>query len=100
MHEEFKGSIADNDTTEVDNMSMRTESLAPSDIEDYNREKAAMHDQLQALKAAADNGDPSFNAKLEELIAKTGAVQNIEKTNQVQSFIEEGDDVVLARADY
>lgn len=48
-----------------DNMSMRTESIAPGDIEDYNKEKAEMYLQLQALKESADNDDPSFHEKLD-----------------------------------
>lgn len=46
---------------------------------------------MQALKESADNDDPSFHEKLDQLIAKTGAVQNIAKTNKVQSMIEEGE---------
>ena len=56
---------------------MRTESIAPTDIEDYNREKAEMHLKLQALKEAADSDDPAFHEKLDQLIATTGAVLNI-----------------------
>lgn len=55
---------------------------------------------MQALKESADNDDPSFHEKLDQLIAKTGAVQNIAKTNKVQSMIEEGESHVQARADF
>jgi len=47
---------------------MRTQSLAPHDIEDYNREKKEMHLKLQQLKEAAESGDPCFQQKLDELI--------------------------------
>ena len=43
-----------------DMMTMRTESIAPQEVEEYNNEKAEMHMQLQALKDAAENGDPNF----------------------------------------
>lgn len=78
--------------------SMRSESVEQSDIDDYNDEKNQMHDQLQALKNAAESGDPEFHKKLDELIAKTSKVQNIEKTNMVQSFIEEGAEYTENRA--
>ena len=48
-----------------DIMTMRTESIAPAEIEEYNREKAQMHEQLQALKDSAENGDPAFHEKLD-----------------------------------
>ena len=85
---------------EDDMMTMRTESVAPAEIEEYNREKAQMHEQLLALKESAENGDPTFNEKLDQIIAQTSAVENIQKTNQVQSMIEEGEDHVQARAEY
>ena len=81
-------------------MTMRTESIAPAEIEEYNREKAQMHEQLQALKESAENGDPAFHEKLDHIIAQTGQVENIQKTNQVQSMIEEGENHVQARAEY
>lgn len=78
--------------------SMRSDSVAQSDIDDYNNEKQEMHAQLQALKNSAESGDPDFHKKLDELIAKTSQIQNIQKTNSVQSFIEEGAEYTENRA--
>jgi hypothetical protein len=36
-----------------------------------------MHAQLQALKEAAEKGDPDFHTKLDSLISRTGAIANI-----------------------
>ncbi len=41
------------------------------DIEDYEQEKADMHAQLQALKDAAESGDPDFQKKLDNLVETT-----------------------------
>ena len=91
--------------TSCDAVSMRTQSVASVDIasvdvEAYNQEKARMHDELMALKEAADRNDPNFQKKLDALIEKTAAVSNIEKTNQAQSFIEEGETHIKAREEY
>ena len=59
-----------------------------------------MHAQLQALKEAAENNDPEFNKKLDNLIARTGAVANIQKTNQMQDLLEEGEEYTANRAQY
>ena len=83
--------------TNDDALSMRTQSMAsvaPSEIEEYNREKQQMHTELQALKEAADSGDPDFHKKLDALIARTGSVKNIQKVNLIESIVEEGEDHV------
>ena len=37
---------------------------------------------------------------MDDLIRKTGSVRNIQRTNHVQSFIEEGEEHLQARAEY
>ena len=59
-----------------------------------------MHAELQALKEAFESGDADCQSKLDSLIAKTSNAQNIARTNQVQSFLEEGEDHINARAQY
>ena len=39
--------------------------------------------KLQALKEAVISGDPNFLDQLDQIIAKSGSVENIEKTNLV-----------------
>lgn len=36
------------------------QSVAPSDIEEYNREKSEMNLKLQQIKELAERGDPAF----------------------------------------
>ena len=58
-------------------------SVAQHEIEDYNREKAEIHEKLQQIHQLAEQGDPAFQEQLAELIGQTSKIQNIHKTNSI-----------------
>ena len=75
--EEYEGRELESEVAD-DVISMRTEqTVAQTDIEEYNREKAEMNEKLQAIKDLADQGDPNFQEQLNQLIAQTSSVKNI-----------------------
>ena len=48
------------ETNDSDALSMRTASVYPDDIEEYNKEKAEIHAELQAFKESLEKNDPTF----------------------------------------